>query len=137
MYEHVVAKGNRNERRDLLNARLFRCSVLAGQGDHARATDEVGAVARREGLSPDNLYNIACVFGRSSAAAAKDAKLPPADRVRLKTQYADRALKFLRQAVAKGYESAPTMMSEPDLAPLCSRADFQGLVQDVEQKSKK
>jgi tetratricopeptide (TPR) repeat protein len=135
--EHLVGRGYRPARPDLLDVRLFRASVLVGRGDYARATDEANAVARLGGLDQDNHYNIACLFALSSAAAANDGKLAPADRTRLKGRYADRAMESLRQAVAKGFQSAPAMKSDQDLAPLRSREDFQKLVREVEQKSKK
>jgi hypothetical protein len=102
-----------------------------------RATDEASTLARQEDLHPVNMYNIACVFARSWATADKDTKLAPADRDRLKTRYADSAMQFLHQAVAKGYQNAPELKSDPDLAPLRSRQDFRKLVQAVEQKSKR
>jgi len=46
-------------------------------------------------------------------------------------------MEFLHQSVAKGFQSAPMMQSDPDLASLRSRDDFKKLVQEVEQKSKK
>jgi tetratricopeptide (TPR) repeat protein len=135
--EKVVGKGHRSAGDELFSARLLRTGVLAGRGDHLRATDEASTLARLEDLHPVNLYNIACVFARSSAAADKDTRLSPADRDRLQTQYADRAMQFLHQAVAKGYQNAPELKSDPDLAPLRLREDFQKLVQEVEQKGKK
>jgi tetratricopeptide (TPR) repeat protein/tRNA A-37 threonylcarbamoyl transferase component Bud32 len=135
--EHVISKGYRQAQGYLFDARINRAGVLAGRGEHVRATDEANAVARHEDLFAINLYNIACVFSRSSAAAEKDTKLSPADQTGLKAQYADRALEFLQQAVAKGFQNAPGMKSDPDLAPLRSREDFQKLVHEVEQKSKK
>ena len=135
--EGLVGRGYGQVRADLFDARLSRASVLAGRGDHARATDEANAVARQDGLGQFNHYNIACVFAQSSAAAGNDGKLAPADRNGLKAQYADRAMEFLRQAAARGFQNAPGMSSDPDLAPLRSREDFQKLVQEVEQKSKK
>jgi serine/threonine protein kinase/tetratricopeptide (TPR) repeat protein len=133
---HLVGRGYKPARPDLFDVRLFRASVLVGRGDHARATDEANAVARQGGLDQDNHYNIACLFALSSAAAGNDGKLAPADRTRLKAQYADRAMEFLRQAVANGFRSAPALKSDQDLAPLRSREDFQKLVQEVEQRSK-
>jgi hypothetical protein len=119
------------------NAGHFRASVLAGRGEHARATNEANRVARQEGLGQVNDYNIACVFAISSRAAENDGKLAPRDRGRLKAQYADRAIEFLRLAVAKGLQIPSALTSDPDLAVLRSREDFQKLVQEVEQKSKK
>jgi serine/threonine protein kinase/tetratricopeptide (TPR) repeat protein len=135
--EHLSSKGHELARSDVLDIRLFRAGVLAGRGDHARATDEANAVARQEHLGHVIHYNIACAFALSSAAAEHDGKLAPADRAKLKTQYADRAMEFLHQAVAKGFENAPALKSDPDLASLRSREEFQKLVQEVEQKAKK
>jgi hypothetical protein len=46
-------------------------------------------------------------------------------------------LEFLHQAVANGFENAPALKSDPDLVSLRPRAEFQKLVQEVEQKAKK
>jgi hypothetical protein len=119
------------------DARLLRANTLAGRGEHARATDDASAVAREEGVSQVNHYNIACVFAVSSAAAEKDGKLAPSDRSRLKAQYADRAMDFLRQAVALGYQDIAVLKGDPELATLRSREDFQKLFREVEQKSRK
>jgi tetratricopeptide (TPR) repeat protein len=135
--EHLVASGYGQVRADLFDAWLIRAYLLAGRGEHARATNEANAVARQEGLGHDNHYNIACVFAVSSTAAENDGKLTPADRTRLKAEYAERAMEFLRQAVAKGFQSAAAIKNDPDLAPLRSREDFQKLVQEAERKSKK
>jgi hypothetical protein len=135
--EDVVGRGYSQARNDLINARVQWALVLAGRGDYARATDEAIAVARPENLSLANLYNITCVFAKSAAAAESDTKLSPPDRNRLKMRCADRAVDFLRQAVAKGFQSAAALKSDPDLAPLRSRPDFQKLVQEVEKKSRK
>jgi serine/threonine protein kinase/tetratricopeptide (TPR) repeat protein len=135
--EPVLARGYRRARSVILDARLYRATALVGRGDHVRATDEANAVAREEGLAPINLYNLACVFANSSAAAAKDGKLTAVDRTRLKALYADHGMEFLRQAVAKGFQDPASVKIDPDLAPLHSRKDFQELLQEVERKSKK
>ena len=135
--EHLVGRGYRQIRSELLDARLLRANMLAVRGEHARATDEASAVARQKVVGQVNHYNIACVFAVSSAAAANDGKLAPADRTRLKAQYADRAVDFLRQAVAEGYQNAPSIKGDPDLASLRSREDFQKLGREVERKSRK
>jgi serine/threonine-protein kinase len=50
---------------------------------------------------------------------------------------ANRALEFLRQAIAKGYENLAVLKTDKDLDSLRSRQDFNKLVHDVEQKNKK
>jgi eukaryotic-like serine/threonine-protein kinase len=135
--EQLISRGHELARSDVFDIRLFRAGVLAARGDHARATDEANAVARQERLGHVIQYNIACVFALSSTAAEHDGKLAPADRAKLKTRYADRAMEFLHQAVAKGFENAPALKSDPDLVSLRSREEFKKLVQEVEQKAKK
>ncbi len=135
--EHLLDSGYGQVRSDLFDASLLRATVLAGRGEHARATEDANAVARREGVGQVNYYNIACVFAASSAAAENDAKLAPADRTRLKAQYADRAMEFLRQAVDLGYQEIPQLKGDPELASLRLREDFQKLVGEVERKSRK
>jgi tetratricopeptide (TPR) repeat protein len=135
--ERLVGKGYGQVRSDLFDVRLLRASMLAGRGEHARATDDANAVARQEGVGQVNHYNIACVFALSSAAAENDGKLAPADRTRLKARYADRAVEFLRLAVAEGHQNAPQLKGDADLASLHSREDFQKLVRELERKSRK
>jgi tetratricopeptide (TPR) repeat protein len=135
--EDLVGRGYGQVRSDLFDVRLLRATMLAGRGEHARATNDANAVAREEGVGQVNHYNIGCVFALSSAAAENDGKLAPADRTRLKAQYADRALDFLRQAVAEGYQDTNLLKSDPDLASLRSREDFQELVREAERKSRK
>jgi hypothetical protein len=135
--EQLVSRGHGQARTDVFDLRLIRAMVLAGRGEHARATDEANAVARQEGVGHVIDYNSACVFALSSVAAENDGKLDPAERARLKAHYAGRAAEFLRRAVAKGFQDATALRNDPDLAPLRSREEFQKLVQEVEQKSKK
>jgi serine/threonine protein kinase/tetratricopeptide (TPR) repeat protein len=137
LLEHVVDSGHVQVRPDLFDAWLCRANLLAGRGEHARAAEEASAVARRDGLGNANYYNIACVFALSSRAAEKDGKLGPEERTRLKAQYADRAMEFLRRAVSRGFQSAPALKSDPDFALLRSREDFQKLVQELDHKSSK
>ena len=122
--ENLLGRGYGQVRSDLFDVRLLRASTLAGRGEHARATDDANAVAREEGVGQVNHYNIACVFAVASAAAENDGKLAPADRTRLKAQYADRAVDFLRQAVAEGYQDTALLNGDPDLASVRSRMIF-------------
>jgi tetratricopeptide (TPR) repeat protein len=134
--EGVVGRGYGLGRIELFDSRILRAVVLAGRGDHARAIDEASAVARQEGLNVKNIYNLVCVFSQSSAAAEKDSKLSPADRTRLKAQYADRAMDFLQQAVTNGFQNIALLKTDKDLNQLRSREDFQKLVQELERKAK-
>jgi serine/threonine protein kinase/tetratricopeptide (TPR) repeat protein len=137
IFEQLIGKGYGEARSDVFDVRVVRAMILAGRGDHARAADEAHAVARQTGIGQVTHYNIACVFALSSATARNDGKLDPSERTRLSAQYAGRAAEFLRQAVAEGFQNANTLRNDPDLAALRSREDFQQLVREVEQKSKK
>jgi hypothetical protein len=132
----VVDKGYRAGRPNLLDAQINRTGALVGRGDHARATDEAEALARQDDLSSMNLYNVACTFSRSSAAADHDTKLSPADRTRLKAHYAERAMDFLRQSIAKGLPNPRLLKTDPDMKPLQMREDFQKLLADLERETK-
>jgi hypothetical protein len=68
----------------------------------------------------------------SSPLAAKDAKLPDAQRKELANSYADRALEALRQAVTRDYKDAANLKKDPDLDPLRGRDDFQKLLAELE-----
>ena len=98
-----------------MTARIGRAITLAKQGNHARATADVEALARREDLTNVNVYDLACLCSLSSAAAGRDDKLSPADRARLKAQHAERAMDFLKKAVAMGYRHPAAMKTDHDL----------------------
>jgi serine/threonine protein kinase len=119
----------------LINIRLFRAVVNVARGDYVRAVQEGNAVARQEDLKAVHIYNLGCVFSRSSAAAAKDPKLPPAEQAALKEQYALRGMEFLRQALAKGYLH-PHFKNDADLDPVRGREDFKKLMREFEEKVK-
>jgi serine/threonine protein kinase/tetratricopeptide (TPR) repeat protein len=132
--ERAMDKGYLRARTTLLNARTGRARALAERGDHAQATEEAEALARQGDFSV-HLYNVACVFSRSSAATDHDVKLSPADRNRVKARYADRAMDFLRQAVAKGWRHPSLIKKDRDFEPVRAREDFQKLLADLEAKS--
>ncbi len=64
--------------------------------------------------------------GRSQLTAAQQAR---------RQQYADQAMEALRQAVASGNCSLHDLRSEPDIEALRSRADFQKLLHEVEERA--
>ena len=45
--------------------------------------------------------------------------------------YADKAIAVLRRAVAAGYKRVDSLRTDPDLAPLRSREDFQRILLDA------
>jgi serine/threonine protein kinase/tetratricopeptide (TPR) repeat protein len=109
-------------------SRFGRLEALARSGDHVRATAEADALAKVAGATPEMLFDVACSYALSAAAARGDEK-----RVE---QYAARAVELLRQAVAKGFNKADYMKKDPDLDLLRTREDFKKLIAELESKGK-
>jgi serine/threonine protein kinase len=130
--ESAQAKGYMKAREVAMTARIGRAVTFAAEGNHARAADEAEALARQQKLTPINVYDIACLFSRSAAAAERDLALSPADRTRKKARYADRAMDFLRDAVGGGYGHTLAIRTDIDLDPLRARDDFRKLISGLE-----
>jgi hypothetical protein len=79
---------------------------------------------------------VACFFSRCSAAAERDTKLKPDERVQLRARNADRAMEFLHQAVIKGWNRPRGIKNDPDLKSVKGRKDFQDLIAELEAKEK-
>ena len=133
--EGVVGKGFQPGQTTLLDARINRAGVVARRGNHIQATAEAAAVAQQGDLNSVSVYSVACVFSRASAAADQDTNLSTTDRARLKVHYADRAVEYLRQAVARGYRNPSVIKTDRDLDPLRAREDFQKLLADLKDNS--
>jgi tetratricopeptide (TPR) repeat protein len=129
--ERVVAQGYLVGRIMLTEARIKRAAALARRGDHALATQEAEAISREGNLSSVQIYNIGCVHARASVTVERDPKLQPLDHARLKSQYSDRAMDFLRQAIAKGYRNPDAIGKDPDVDPLRAREDFRTLLAEL------
>lgn len=134
--EQAMRKGYLRARNYIIDARIMRAGVLADLRDLGRAIEDLEAVVRQRDLNHLNLYNAACFFSRASAKVGHDTKLSPTDRNRLKAGYADRAMDFLHQAVAKGWRHPSMIKEDHDLDPLRSRSDFRKLLADLDEKTK-
>jgi serine/threonine protein kinase len=134
--DDAVSRGYEAARRVAVAARIGRAITLAKQGNHVRATEDVEALARRDGLTSVNVYDLACLCSRASAAVGRDDRLSPADRVRLKALYADRAMGFLKKAVTMGHRKPAVMKTDSDLDVLRDRDDFRKLLADLEAQEK-
>ncbi len=80
-------------------------------------------IARIQTVSPDVWYNLACALGLLSVQAGS-----PADRAALN----DRAMNTLHVAVRTGFRDHKLMSSDPDLAPLRHRSQYQLLLLDLD-----
>src|SRR5206468_10965761 len=107
---------------------------------HARATAAADDVVREKQPTASMLYDLACVWALSSAAARLDAQLDSADRDKLGERYATRALELLSKAQAAGHFNNPArteqLTKDPDLDPLRARYDFKKLLVDVQKQVK-
>jgi tetratricopeptide (TPR) repeat protein len=111
--------------------------TLTGLGEHAAAARVAEQLAGLGVAPADDAYYAACIFALCVLVAEKDAQLPEAERPKQARAYADRALELLRRAIAKGFKDAAHMKKDKDLESLRDRADFQKLLQDLEDKAKK
>jgi tetratricopeptide (TPR) repeat protein len=99
-----------------------------------RPAEAAAEATRRSKLWPDDpkqLYNFACELALCIPLAGRDPSLSTAERA----EYSDRAMDALRQAVRVGWRNLAHMESDPDLAPLRSRADFQALCRELAETS--
>jgi hypothetical protein len=79
-------------------------------------------------LATRDRYNLTCLHAKLAGLAA----LPGSGITVAKGRAeADRAMHWLRQAVATGYRNVALMQRDPDLDPLRSRPDFQLLMMDL------
>jgi tetratricopeptide (TPR) repeat protein len=128
----AVSQGYAWARPAALEARIWRAMTLAKQGNHALAIEDVEVLAHRDGLTNVNTYNLACLCSLSSAAAGRDDRLSAADCARLQVQHAERAMDFLKKAVAMGHRHPAVMKADSDLDALRDRDDFRKLLSDLE-----
>jgi serine/threonine protein kinase/tetratricopeptide (TPR) repeat protein len=100
-------------------------------GNHAQAAKDGSEMAKEKGLTPVDIYNVACIYSRCAESAEKDVNLSSASRVELTEQYTHQAMDFLRQAIAKGFKSVPALRTDPDLDSLRKRDDFNKLLREL------
>src|SRR5262249_59219934 len=94
-------------------------------------------------LDARNSYNLACnlalciplIGAREGSQGVHDPEvLTEGDRLRRRL-YGDRAIEVLRKAVGGGSLNAEVLLSDPDLAAIRGRDDFQQLVKDLEKQA--
>jgi tetratricopeptide (TPR) repeat protein/tRNA A-37 threonylcarbamoyl transferase component Bud32 len=123
-------------RQFLRNHYVNLADTLVMQGEHAEA---VRAAAQLAGVFPDNgedQTHAALHVARCIPLVEKDAGLPAEKRRELAQTYADQAMRYLRDAVAKGGVDAAFIGVDPGFEPLRARADYKDLVAGLEAKAK-
>jgi serine/threonine protein kinase len=109
--------------------------TYAGLGDHARLATAAQERARYAVDAVKGNYLAACMLCFCAQLAARDPQLTDERRMALARGYCDRALGFLRRAVARGYKDVARLQSDHDLDPLRSRQQFHQLLAGLEKKS--
>jgi electron transfer flavoprotein alpha/beta subunit len=95
-----------------------------------RKTAELWESLRRSDAR--SLYNAACYRAVTAAVGLAAPKSPPA--VQEARAEADRAMAWLEQAIAAGYDNLALMQKDSDLDALRDRADFQKLLAELATK---
>ena len=109
---------------------------------HARLLERDDAVGAAESCrdlgwdAPADAYYAACSLSQCVPIVAKHDTLDAQRRQEAAQFYGDAAMKFLRDAVGKGYKDVPHMKKDTDLEPVRQREDFQKLVADLEGNGK-
>jgi hypothetical protein len=107
--------------------------TLLGLLDHAAAAKMAEELFKASVDPANDTYNVACYLSLCVPLAEKDSKLTEVERRTQSQGYADRAIAFLRQALAKGFRDADHMAKDDDLAALRQRPDYQALLKEMEK----
>jgi tetratricopeptide (TPR) repeat protein len=102
--------------------------------DAARCRQTAEMLEKLNGADAGSLYAAAC-FRAVTAAVLK--LTPGANATRLANEQADRAMAWLKQAVAAGYKDTDHMKQDTDLDALRGREDFKKLLAELEAGTKK
>jgi tetratricopeptide (TPR) repeat protein/predicted Ser/Thr protein kinase len=110
--------------------------ILVKQGEHGEA---VQTAAKLAGVFPDRggSYDDAAWFvARCIPLVERDAKLPAVKRKELAQSYADQAMRYLRDGLAKGGMHVDFIKGDPGFEPLRARADYKDVVAGLDAKAK-
>jgi tetratricopeptide (TPR) repeat protein len=113
------------------NNLAFLASILTVLGDHAAAVRRADELVSLNFGTAVDVYYAACVLSLCVPLAANDLTLHVFRRAELANDYAARAVRRLREAVAKGYSDIPHLLKVRDLTPLRRRADYAALLWDL------
>jgi serine/threonine protein kinase len=122
---------NPNYRRSFRHNLVNMCLAFLGLGEHVAAAQEAEELARFGYQPPTDTYDAACYVARCIKLAEADSLLTEAQRKQFAQDYAEQAMKLLRQAVMLGFNDFAHIKSDPDLEPLRSREDFQKFVAEL------
>ncbi len=110
-------------------------AVMAFRLRHFRqAGDSAGCRQTADTWEKLNRPDVGSLFGAAcfrAVTAGTQAKTPGADAAKLAKDDADRAMRWLHQAVQAGFQDAARMKKDPDLDPLRQRGDFKDLLASI------
>jgi tetratricopeptide (TPR) repeat protein/predicted Ser/Thr protein kinase len=110
--------------------------VLVREGDHAGAVEAAAKKMAAFSETAENCFNAASLVARCMPLAEKDAGLPEEKRKALVQAYADQAMRYLRDGVAKGNGDLTFLRADPGFEPLRARADYKEVLAELEAKAK-
>jgi tetratricopeptide (TPR) repeat protein len=116
-WSKAVASADSSTQADL-RQRLAACLVQAG--DHRRAVEEAEGSVTGPGLDPHAFVNAAVVCAEATTSVRANDELA--------RQYGERAVRLLRQAIARGYKDVAEIRQHPAFTVLRGREDFQKLM---------
>ena len=118
-------------------AGVARSLLQLGRGAEAAALARQVAELweKRNATDANSLYDAAC-YRAITAAAIRAADKTPAGAKPADAE-ADRAMAWLKQSVAAGFNSASHMAADPDLDDLRGREDFKALLAGLEASAEK
>jgi serine/threonine protein kinase len=111
--------------------RLLRAVILARMGQHGSAMTEADKLFGEASMSPNMLYDLACLCSLCSAAIRRHTGISKAQQDSQAEQYAVRAVELLKKARAAGFftpAAIEEMRKDKDLDVLRQRPDFQELL---------
>jgi hypothetical protein len=123
-------EGNPAVARSTLRLRLRVCDLRRDAAGMRQALAKWAEFAKPTGAY--DLYNMACFTARLSALV-RATDTTPAGAAQADAD-ADRAMEWLRKAVAAGYRNLANMDKDTDLDALRGRADFQEMIASLRPK---
>jgi hypothetical protein len=107
--------------------RIMHALTLVYSGDRAKGLSEAGKMAKAEGLSPENGYKLALVFGSAALGDLASTELSDTESKKLAREDSTEAFRLLQKSAS--YFQTPDRLkdldSQPALQPVRELEDFQ------------
>src|SRR5262249_48604104 len=120
-------------RHDLRSAYQTLAGLFLVAGKHTPAAEAVEELVKIESENWQAYHMAAGLLARCADQAAKDEKLSPGERLAMVEARACRAVRLLREAIAKGFADPKELLESPTFQPLRARPDFQELLRTLKK----